>query len=145
MKIIIEDRSPNEEDTVIVRCNDLDDSLLKLIYGFKMGNNKIVATKDGEITMIAPRDIYYFETVDNKIFLYLTKDVYETKLKLYEIEKEFAGTDFFRASKSTIVNLAKVKSLSPALSGRFEAILLNEERVIISRQYVSELKNKLNF
>lgn len=145
MKIIIEDRAPDEEDTILIKCKDLDDSLLKLIYGFKMGNQKIVASKDSNISRIDPRDIYYFETVDNKVFLYLKKDIYETKLKLYEIEKEFAGTDFFRASKSTIVNLSKVKSLAPAFSGRFEAILLNGEKVIISRQYVSELKEKLGF
>ena len=36
-------------------------------------------------------DIYYFEAVDNKVFLYLEKEVYETKLKLYELEDIFQG------------------------------------------------------
>lgn len=143
MKIIIEDRNPEEEDEIIIRCKDLDDSLLKLIYGLKMGTQKIAATKDGQISMIEPGKVYYFEAVDNKVFLYCEKEVFETKWKLYEVENEFANTDFLRVSKSSIVNLAKVKSLVPAFNGRFEAILKNGEKVMISRQYVSGLKTKI--
>lgn len=75
--------------------------------------------------------------------MYLEKEVYETKLRLYELEDTFQGTDFFRASKSCILNLAKVKGLSPAFNGRFEALMRNGEKIIISRQYVPVLKQKL--
>lgn len=81
--------------------------------------------------------------MDNKVFAYLEKDVYETKYKLYELEDRLFRTDFFRASKSTVVNLAMVESLSPAFNGRFEACMKNGERLIISRQYVPVLKEKL--
>lgn len=143
MKIRIEDIGPEEEEEIILRCRTLDDSLLQLIYGLKMKARKISGSKDGLITMIFPKDIYYFEAVDNKVFMYLNKEVYETKMKLYEIEKEFDGTDFFRASKSVILNISKIKSLASAFNGRFEATLLNGEKVIISRQYTGTLKNKL--
>ena len=89
MKIRIEDIGPNEEEELILRCRSLDDNLMQLIYGVKMKTRKISGSKDGSITMIHPKDIYYFEAVDNKVFMYLCKDVYETKMKLYEIEKEF--------------------------------------------------------
>ncbi len=140
VKIIIEDSKPDEEDMILIRCKELDESLLKLIYNLKMGKEKIVGTKDGKISMIEPKNIYYFEAVDNKVFFYCEHEVFETKRKLYEIENEFDQTDFFRASKSIIVNLAKVKSINPAFNGRFEAILKNQECVMISRQYVSDLK-----
>lgn len=143
MRIRIEDVGPEEEEEIIIRCRNLDDSLLQLIYGVKMNARKITGSKDGAITMIDPKDVYYFEAVDNKVFLYLSKHVYETKMKLYEIEKEFEGTDFFRASKSVILNISKIKTLSSVFNGRFEATLLNGEKVIISRQYMSILRNKL--
>lgn len=75
--------------------------------------------------------------------MYLEKDVYETKMKLYELEERFRGTDFLRVSKSVILNLSKVKSLSPAFNGRFEATMKNGEKLIISRQYVPALKEKI--
>lgn len=143
MKIVIEESNPGEEDQIIIRCHRLNDNLLKIISELKMSQKKIAGMKDGNISMIEPEQVYYFEGVDNKVFLYCKQNVYETKLKLYEIEEEYKNTNYFRASKSVILNLAKIKSVSPAYSGRFEALLLNGERVVISRQYVPELKRKL--
>ena len=71
------------------------------------------------------------------------RQVYESKQKLYELEESLANSDMLRISKSVMLNLSKIKSLSPALNGRFEAILDNGERVIISRQYVAGLKKRL--
>ncbi len=143
MKITITEPSEGEEDEIIVRCRHMDQQLLKLIYAIKAGRERITALQDGDYFQVAPDEIYYFEAVDSKVFLYLEKEVYETKLKLYELEEIFRNTDFFRASKSCIVNLSKVKRLSPAFNGRFEALMRNGERVIISRQYVPVLKQKL--
>lgn len=143
MRITIIEPDDKDEDEIIIRCRHLDKRLLKLIYAIKAGEDKITALHDGNYFQVAPEDIYYFEAVDNKVFMYLDKEVYETKRKLYELERLFQGTDFFRASKSCIVNLAKVKSLSPAFNGRFEALMKNGERVMISRQYVPVLKEKL--
>ena len=143
MNITITEPGEGEEDEIIVRCRHMDQQLLKLIYAIKSGRERITALQDGDYFQVAPDEIYYFEAVDSKVFLYLEKEVYETKLKLYELEEIFRNTDFFRASKSCIVNLSKVKRLSPAFNGRFEALMRNGERVIISRQYVPVLKQKL--
>lgn len=143
MKIIIEECNAGEEDQIIIRCRELNEDTLKLISDLKMGQKKLAAMKDGKITMIEPGNVYYFEGIDNKVFLYCKLSVYETKLKLYEVEEDYKNTDFFRASKSVILNVKKIKSISPAFSGRFEATLLNDEKVVISRQYVPELKKKL--
>lgn len=143
MKIIIEETGPDEEDQIIIRCREMNENILKLISELRMGQKKIAGIMNGNITMIDPANIYYFECVDNKVFLYCKQNVYETKLKLYEIEEEFRNTSFFRASKSIILNVSKIKCISPAYSGRFEALLFNGEKIIISRQFVPELKNKL--
>ncbi|MFU0827679.1 MAG: HTH LytTR-type domain-containing protein [Lachnoclostridium sp.] len=143
MKIIIEDINPDEEEVVIIRCRNLSDTALKLISELKTEKKKLIGMKDGTITMIDLNNIYYFESVDNKVFIYCKQDVYESKLKLYEIEEQYNNTSFFRASKSVILNMAKIKSVSPVFSGRFEALLLNGEKVVISRQYVPELKKRL--
>ena len=143
MKIIIEDIGPDEEEAVIIRCREVDEAVMQLVNGLKLKKEKLTVRQGEKILQIEPGDIYYFEAVDNKVLLYLEKNVYETKLKLYELERRFAGTDFFRVSKSVILNLAKVKNFTPEFSGRFEALMKNGERVGISRQYVPLLKNKL--
>ena len=143
MKITIEDRPDGGEDEIIIRCKHVDEHLLKLVYALKAGQEKLTAMKGTDIVQVMPKEIFYFEAVDNKVFLYLEKDVYETKQKLYELEERFRGTDFVRVSKSVILNLSKVKSLSPAFNGRFEATMKNGEKLIVSRAYVPVLKEKL--
>ena len=143
MKITIQERPDDGEDEIIIRCRHLDDRTLKLIYALKEGQEKLTALREGKFVQLPTRDIYYFEAVDNRVFAYLEKDVYECRLKLYELEQRFAETEFFRATKSTIVNLSKVKSFSPAFNGRFELLMKNGEKLIVSRQYVPALKTKL--
>lgn len=143
MKITILDQNPGEEDEVIIKCRNLTEELQSLIQKLKQGHNKLAGYDTEGIHLIGEDRIYYFETVDNKVFACCEKEVYEVREKLYTLEKLLTGTAFMRASKSTILNLDKVKSLSPAFGGRFEAVLDNGEKTIISRQYVSVLKERL--
>lgn len=143
MKITIQDCSPEEEEEIIIRCRQMDDYLLKLIYSLKAGREKLAVSKGERIFQVSPPEIYYFEAVDNKVFACMEKEVFETRNKLYELEERLKNTDFFRASKSTIINLARVKNICPAFNGRFEVCMENGEKLIVSRQYVPCLKEKL--
>nr|WP_236875159.1 LytTR family DNA-binding domain-containing protein [Clostridioides difficile] len=108
-----------------------------------MQRESLIAYKNEQLYRINPLDIYYFESIDNHTYLYCKNDVYEFKKKLYQIEEIFSNGDFLRISKSVILNLTKIDSIVPAFNGRFEAILDNGEKTIISRQYVPMLKKKL--
>ena len=143
MKILIEEPGSGEEDQIIIRCRQLSKEMLKLIHNLKTQKPTIIGLDGNDIHRVDPDNIYYFESVDNKVFIYCHEKVFESKYKLYEVEELFSGSDFLRISKSAILNLNKITFLSPAYSGRLEAALDNNEKVIISRQYVPELKKKL--
>lgn len=143
MKIVIEEPLEGEEDQVIVRCRQMDPGLYQWIMNLRAQASPVIGYDGSDIHRIDPGAIYYFEAVDNKIFIYCRQRVYESKQRLYEIEELFSGSDFLRVSKSVILNITKIKSITPAYSGRFEATLDNMEKVIISRQYVPDLKEKL--
>ena len=143
MKIIIEEKASREdEDTIIVRCASLNESILKLLQQLKAGDELITCTQNGTIARIRPDDVYYFESVDNKTFLYTEKEVYEIRQKLYEIEDSYAGLDFFGRS-NRLLNLSKIRFLSPVLGSRLRHPG-NDENIMISRQYVAALKVLLN-
>ena len=143
MKIIIEDPSPGEEEHIVVKYHQLSPELTDVINRFKSQSNALFANIEDEIYQVDPKNVLYIESIDNKVFLYSVKKVYESKQKLYELAEVLAGFDFMRISKSAIINLRKIKSLSPAFSGRMEAKMVNDEKIIISRQYVHELKKRL--
>ena len=143
MKITILDPSVVEEDELIVKCRFLDEDITLLLNQLKNGNSKMNFYRDNKIVLVDKKEILFFESVDDKVFAYTLEDVFETKLKLYELEQILPAKNFFRANKAVIVNLNKIKSLSPAFGGRFEAVLKNGYKVIISRSYVPKLKELL--
>lgn len=143
MKITIENIPVGSEPEIIIRCNESDDSLQQLIYSVQSACKKLIGVSDSQTHIINPKDVFYFESVDNKVFIYCQKRVFESKLKLYEIEAAYENWDFFRASKSSILNITKIESVSPVFYGKFEALLQNGEKVFISRQYVPLFKKKL--
>ena len=143
MKVTILEKKADEEDELIVRCDYLDESLTKLINQFKTGKGKMNFYKDSKIVFLEPEEVLYFESVDDTVFAYTKDSVYETKLKLYQLEEELPASIFFRANKAVIVNLDKIDSLAPVFGGRFEAVLENGYKVVVSRNYLSTLKELL--
>jgi len=141
VKITIIEPQDGEENEIIIKCNDLSPEIMHLLNKLRT-QHAIIAYIDNEIHKLDPADIYYIETVNNKTFLYGEDSVYESRKKLYELEEMLKNNDFLRVGKSLIVNLNKLKSFAPALSGRLEAVLANGERITISRQYVSVLKER---
>ena len=73
--------------------------------------------------------------MDAKCFACNEKKVYEIRQRLYEIEKAYEAYYFVRCSKSVVLNLMKLGSISPALGGRYTAHMKNGEKLIISRKY----------
>ncbi|MCL2527893.1 MAG: LytTR family transcriptional regulator [Defluviitaleaceae bacterium] len=142
MKIIIEIPKDGDEDEIIVRCRNLSPEIVQMLNKIRP-QELLIAYINNEVHRLHPSDVFYIESVNNKTFLYGEANVYESKHKLYELEEMLQNNDFLRVSKSLIINLNKLKSFSPAISGRLEAILTNGERIIISRQYVSALKTHI--
>lgn len=143
MKITILDKTnPEEEDEIIVKCGPLDESIIRLLNGLKNGKDKLSLYKDSTIVLVDQKDILYFESVDDRVFAYTKDKCYESRQKLYQLEEEL-GSNFIRASKSVIVNISGIENLAPDFSGRIEATLSNECKVIFSRMYVPVLKQHL--
>lgn len=143
MKITIEALADGAEEEIIIRINTMDSDIINLIYAVKAGRNRITAFYENEIVQLDSKEVYYFESVDNKVYACCEKKVFEIKQKLYELEEIYKQTNFVRISKSMIVNISKVSKIVPMFNGRLEGVLCNGEKVIITRQYVANLKKKL--
>lgn len=143
MRIIIETPQPGDEDVVIVRCAAPDQKLVSMLLAFQSANTELTGYLNDKIVRLNYQDVYYFEANENKVFAYCHSKVYEIKYKLYELEDLYIPLDFVRCSKSLIINMEKIEYISPLFGGKLEAHLKNGEKVIISRQYVHNLKVKL--
>lgn len=70
MKVSVIRPSSDEEDEIIFRCHTLTDDMDRLIHKLRYGEIKFTGYDEHGISTIAASDIYYFDTVDNKVFAY---------------------------------------------------------------------------
>ncbi len=143
MKLSLEKIPCDFEEEVIIRCHDPDEKWVKDIQAVTAGEIALTGFADEKLYRLKLSDIYYFEVIEGRSYLYCAKTVFECQQKLYEFEALCSGSMLFRCSKSMILNADKIDFVRPSISGRFEATLTNRERVIISRQYVGRLKQLL--
>lgn len=128
---------------VIIKCRQINDEIIRLKCHIELFDRKIQAKKDNELYFVDAFDVLYFESVDNRTFLYTENDVMEVKLRLYELETVLSDKDFIRISKSQIVNINKIKALKPELNRKILATMCNGEQLYISRKYVKAIRNLL--
>ena len=139
---IVKDRT-DEAVRVEIHCKDVTSDVCRLrsyIDNYKTG---ISASDEGSTYIVALEDIYFIESVDKKTFVYTRDKVLSTEKRLYELEAVLEDRDFFRCSKSVIINLGKVVKLKPELTRNILATLENGEVVVISRRYAAQLKKLL--
>lgn len=72
MKIIMETPDTNEEDSITIHVHQLKPSLLAFVSNLRMEEEALSAIHKNEVHRIPLCDIYYFEAIDNKTFLYDT-------------------------------------------------------------------------
>ena len=124
------DKMDDETNAVISRLTDT----LRYIEG---------AYEDKKVS-VALADIFYIETVDRKTFAY-TKDMcVEIKEALRDIIEEFSKIGFVRISKSSVVNLYKIKKLQGDINMRVIIYMKNDEKLVMNRSYRTEFYKKLN-
>ena len=134
MKLTVEQVTTETPEEVLIRCHDPEEPWVSEVQNIAAGQITVNGVLDGKMCRLKLGDIYYFEVVEGSSFLYCQKEVFSCKQKLYEFEALCIGTMLFRCSKSMILNAGKIDSILPSLSGRFEAVLDNGEKVMISRQ-----------
>ncbi len=143
MKVVIEERPEGGETEVVIRCREVDAEVRSLLQFLEKPEQVLLGERQDQLHLLDPRDIFYAEAVEGKVFIYASTAVFETRKRLYELEELLEPHHFFRAAKSLILNINKIESVRPLFDGRFEALLKNGEKVYISRQYVSVLKKRL--
>lgn len=139
---IIKDQT-NESINVEIHCKDVTSEVSKLKRYIDNYSTGITATDEGETYIVSLDEILYAESVDKKTFIYTDEKVLSTDKRLYELENVLDKRDFFRCSKSVIININKVTRLKPEITRNILATLSNGEVVVISRRYAAELKKLL--
>ena len=139
MKVFI---TPQDENglSVEIHCKEVTGAVTRLRRYIQKFNEGIRGSLDGETQLISLSDILYIESVEKRTYIYTKGKVFQTEKRLYELEEVLDCRDFFRCSKSMIVNLNMIVKLRPEVTRNIRATLENDEIIIISRRYAPALK-----
>lgn len=140
MKVFIRQIKDKQDEQVVIECVEITQDVQKIRSFVLTKGTTLTGKMDENICQFNLSEVYYFEAVDERVFAYTEGKVYELRIRLYELESAYSDKHFVRCSKSFLINLMKLESISPALNGRFVAHMKNGEKIMVSRSYVLNLR-----
>lgn len=140
IKTIIE--NDLKETEIIIKCSAIDDEIVNLTKLLSK-QQPVAFSKDNTDYFFSVSEVLFFETEDNKIFAQTANDSYVVKEKLYELEQKLPAA-FLRISKSTILNINKIHSITRNLTAAsLVEFIGTHKKVYVSRRYYALLRQKL--
>ncbi|MEE1077477.1 MAG: LytTR family DNA-binding domain-containing protein [Agathobacter sp.] len=146
MKIRIEIDDNLTEEEIVIRCRTLNEDVLSIqkniseAINTRMQLNVIKGDAEYYITL---EEILFFETDGSMVAVHTKGQIYETKLRLYELEEMLPGM-FMRVSKSTILNTTKIRAIHKNITGASEVEFIGSNKLaFVSRNYFKPLMSKI--
>ncbi len=146
MKVTIEVDEDLVEESVVIKCKKLDERILRIQQALteQASRDLTILLQKNEKEYYMPLErIVFFETENKEIRAHTKNDIYETQYKLYELEEILPGY-FMRISKSTIVNLNHIYSITKNITAS-SVVEFSEchKQVYVSRNYYKALVERL--
>jgi two-component system LytT family response regulator len=94
----------------------------------------------GRVIFVRVDDIDWVEAAHNYIVLHVQKDSHLLRETMNAFEARLSPDKFVRISRSTIVNIDRIKELQPLFYGEYTVTLQNGTRLTLSRRYRDKLQ-----
>ena len=131
----------NQPLTVIIEYPEYDKSASDLVRKINNLNFQFAAFDEDKQIRIDCSDVYYLESVERKMFIYTKKDVYRFNSSMAEIEELIKDTEMVRISRTCIMNTDHLKEIRQLKNSHLEAVMDNDEMLIVSRKYLKDIKS----
>ncbi|MFC6323147.1 LytTR family DNA-binding domain-containing protein [Companilactobacillus baiquanensis] len=146
MKIKVDISSKYAEKEIVIKSPAEDDELKAIIAKIKNIENKFSQINgyfNETVYSLSLKDILFFETNDRNVYAHTNKNAFLIHYRLYELEDKLPD-NFLRVSKSSILNVEEISSLSRSVTGNLVQFKDSYKTIYISRRFLKELKNRLN-
>lgn len=105
--------------------------------------DRLVIKTSGKVVFLRTAEIDWIEAADNYLNLHVGADSHLLRETMASIEERLDPAQFLRISRSTIVNIERIKELQPMFHGDYTVILRNGTRLTLSRGYRDKLQQLL--
>lgn len=139
--IAIEPQIP--ECHVEIHCSQVNREVEGILQALVLTETTVAGQAGAETRFIPVSQVLYFESVDDKTYLYTQDEVLSCDLRLYQITEKLDDVGFVRISKSVVANLHHMYAIRRERNRTLTAEMSNGERVQVSRTYLQEIQRKL--
>lgn len=126
--------------TVIIEYPEWNRSVDNLVRKIGRMDASFVAKNEEGSVKISILDIYYIENVERKLFVYTKDEAYRYESSMADVEEKANDFGLVRISRTCIMNIEHLKEIRQIRNSHLEAVLDNDERLIVSRKYLSDIK-----
>lgn len=140
MKVELKISNEIKEPHAIIFTDKISDEIQKVVEILENQTNSLITLKNkDEIFVKNIEEIIMIQSENNKVTVYDNKKEYISNKRLYELEK-ILGENFFRISKSTIINMNEIDCVIPLFKGFMHIKMKNGLESKISRKYLPKFK-----
>ncbi|MFW6085070.1 MAG: LytR/AlgR family response regulator transcription factor [Gemmatimonadota bacterium] len=104
---------------------------------------RLVIRDGGTVVFLRPEEVDWIEAAGNYVRVRAGHDEHLVRATLSDMEERLGPHGFLRASRSALVNLARVRRVSPGSSGTYVAVLEDGRRIPISRRAAPRLRRAI--
>lgn len=120
------------------RPGELDQRLAALLAEMRpepASLERMAVKTSGRVIFIKTNDIDWIEAADNYVNLHVGNESHLHRETLTALAERLPSKKFMRISRSTIVNVDRIKELQPLFHGEYAVILRNGTTLTLSRSY----------
>jgi two-component system LytT family response regulator len=100
---------------------------------------RIAVKSSGRVVFVKVDDIDWIEAADNYVSLHVGAEQHLHRETMSALEGQLAPDKFMRISRSTIVNMDRIKELQPLFHGEYAVVLRSGAKLTLSRSYRDKL------
>jgi two-component system LytT family response regulator len=100
---------------------------------------RLVIKTDKRMVLVPVEELDWVEAADNYVVLHVGKENHIQRETLSAMLAKLPEASFVRISRSTIVNINRIKELQPLFHGEYTVILKNGTRLTLTRSYRESL------
>jgi len=105
---------------------------------------RLIIKLGGRVVFLGVDEVDWIEAAANYIEIHAGSEVYRMREAIGQMEKRVVGYGLARIHRSAIVNLAKIKEVSPCNSGEYMVRLKSGKELPCSRNYNSAIRALLH-
>ncbi len=126
---------------------DLEEVLRRLEERQKVYVTQVPVSASKRILILPVADVLWFGVEYRLVYAHAAERAYMTNYTLRELEERLDPSVFFRAHKSSLVNLSHVKEIVPWFGGRFKLVMRDTaaSEVALSRTQARALRARLRW